>query len=162
MRRRAQQAAADGVRVANDKASQSQAQYKYAQTGPQQVAAQTARAKQAEAQVQQAQAQLDQANLNLSYTKIVAPAAGIITRKSVEMNQNVSIGSESADAGFARRYLGDCELQGNPAEHMDANQAVEIQSIRRARPTRARSRRLAARPGRCCRCSRRRTRPATT
>jgi membrane fusion protein, multidrug efflux system len=45
-----------------------------------------------EAQVQQAQAQLDQAELNLSYTKIVAPAAGIITRKSVEVNQNVASG----------------------------------------------------------------------
>jgi membrane fusion protein, multidrug efflux system len=41
---------------------------------------------------EQAQAQLDQAKLNLSYTKIVAPEAGIITRKSVEINQNVSPG----------------------------------------------------------------------
>ncbi len=32
------------------------------------------------------------ARLNLSYTKIVAPAAGIITRKSVEINQNVAPG----------------------------------------------------------------------
>ena len=31
-------------------------------------------------------------SLNLSYTKIVAPEAGIITRKSVEINQNVSPG----------------------------------------------------------------------
>ena len=88
---------------------------KYAQTGPQQVAAQNAKAKQAEAQVQQAQAQLDQAELNLSYTKIVAPEAGIITRKSVEINQNVSAGPESSDAGFARRHLGDGELQGDAA-----------------------------------------------
>ena len=87
-----EQAASDGVRVANDKETQAQAQQKYAQTGPQQVAAQSARAKQADAQVQQAQAQLDQANLNLSYTKIVAPADGIITRKSVEVDQNVSSG----------------------------------------------------------------------
>ena len=50
------------------------------------------RYKQAEAEVQKAQAQLDQANLNLSYTKIIAPAAGIITRKSVEINQNVAAG----------------------------------------------------------------------
>ena len=65
------------------------------------MAAQNARAKQAEAQVQQAQAQLDQAKLNLSYTKIVAPADGIITRKSVEINQNVSVGPEPAHAGLA-------------------------------------------------------------
>jgi multidrug resistance efflux pump len=51
-----------------------------------------ARAKAAQAQVEQAQAQLDQAELNLSYTKIVAPGNGIITRKSVEIDQNVSAG----------------------------------------------------------------------
>ena len=87
-----EQAAADGVRVAHERETQAQAQLKYAETGPQQVAAQSARAKQALAQVEQAQAQLDQAKLNLSYTKIVAPVAGIITRKSVEINQNVSRG----------------------------------------------------------------------
>ena len=87
-----QQAAEDAVRVARDKVAQAQAMQKYAQTGPQQVAAQDARARQADAQVQQAQAQLDQANLNLSYTKIVAPADGIVTRKSVEADQNVSSG----------------------------------------------------------------------
>lgn len=87
-----QAAAEQGVRLARDKAMQAQAMLKYAQTGPQQVAAQSAKAKQAEAQVQQAQAQLDIAKLNLSYTKIVAPVAGIITRKSVELNQNVASG----------------------------------------------------------------------
>jgi membrane fusion protein, multidrug efflux system len=87
-----QAAAEQGVRLARDKATQAQAMLKYAQTGPQQVAAQSAKAKQAEAQVQQAQAQLDMAKLNLSYTKIVAPVAGIITRKSVEVNQNVASG----------------------------------------------------------------------
>jgi membrane fusion protein (multidrug efflux system) len=86
------QAAQDGVHVAHDKETQAQALQKYAQTGPQQVAAQDARARQAEAQVAQAQAQLDEARLNLSYTNIVAPEAGIITRKSVEIDQNVAAG----------------------------------------------------------------------
>jgi membrane fusion protein (multidrug efflux system) len=87
-----ERAAQEGVRVAKDHLAQSQALLKYAQTAPQQVAAQNARAKQAEAQVEQAQAALDQAKLNLSYCKIYAPAAGIITRKSVEINQNVAAG----------------------------------------------------------------------
>jgi len=86
------QGAEDGVRVANEREKSVQAQLKYAETGPQQVAAQNARAKAALAQVQQAQAQLDQAQLNLSYTKIIAPCDGIITRKSVEINQNVAAG----------------------------------------------------------------------
>jgi len=86
------QAAQDAVRVAHERESQSQALLKYAETGPQQVAAQDARARQAEAQVEQAQAQLDQAKLNLSYTNITAPETGIITRKSVEIDQNVAAG----------------------------------------------------------------------
>jgi len=87
-----ERAAEDGIKVAHQREAGAQAQLKYAQTGPQQVAAQSARARQALAQVQQAQAQLDQAQLNLSYTKIVAPQDGIITRKSVEINQNIAAG----------------------------------------------------------------------
>jgi membrane fusion protein, multidrug efflux system len=87
-----EQAAKDGVSVAQEKEKQARSQLKSAQTAPQQVAAQHARAQQAEAQVKAAQAQLDQANLNLSYTKIVAPEDGIITRKSLEVNQNISPG----------------------------------------------------------------------
>jgi len=86
------QAAKDAVAVAQQRTAAANAALRYAQTGPQQVAVQSARAKQALAQVQAAQAQLDQAQLNLSYTKIVAPEDGIITRKSVEINQNVSSG----------------------------------------------------------------------
>jgi membrane fusion protein (multidrug efflux system) len=87
-----QQASADAVRVARDRKTQADASLKYALTAPQQVAAQSARARQALAEVKKAQAQLDQAKLNLSYTKIVAPATGVITRKSFEMNHNVTPG----------------------------------------------------------------------
>ena len=88
-----ERAAQDAVRVANEKASAAQAQYKSAQSGPQQVAAQSARAKQALAQVAVAQAQLDQANLNLSYTKIVAPVSGEVT-KTVVPGMNVQPGQQ--------------------------------------------------------------------
>jgi membrane fusion protein (multidrug efflux system) len=82
----------DAVRIARDRVVQSQNSLKYAQTAPQQVAIQKARADQAAAQVEQVRAELEQAKLNLSYTKVVAPVAGIVTRKSVEVGQNVSIG----------------------------------------------------------------------
>jgi membrane fusion protein (multidrug efflux system) len=42
-----------------------------------------------EAAVQAAQASLDQAELNLSYTQIVAPAAGVVDDKTVEMGQRL-------------------------------------------------------------------------
>jgi membrane fusion protein (multidrug efflux system) len=42
--------------------------------------------------VQQAQARLDQAQLNLSYTKITAPITGIVSRKTVVVGVNLSVG----------------------------------------------------------------------
>ena len=42
-----------------------------------------------EAQVQQDQAALDQAELNLSYTRITAPAKGIIGNRSAQLGQRV-------------------------------------------------------------------------
>lgn len=87
-----EKAAEDGVRVARERVTQAQASESYAKTGPQQVEQESARAKQAMAQVEQAQSQLDQAELNLSYTHIVAPTDGIITRKSVQISENVTAG----------------------------------------------------------------------
>ena len=38
------------------------------------------------------QAQVDQAKLNLSYTRIVAPVAGIVNKKNVDIGDNLSTG----------------------------------------------------------------------
>ena len=90
------------------------------------MAAQNARAKAAEAQVQQAQAQLDQAKLNLSYCKIVAPEAGIITRKSVEINQNVSAGQNLLTLVSLEDLWITANFKETQLRHMQAGQAVEI------------------------------------
>jgi len=123
----AQSAAGDGVRAARDRENQAQAQHKYAETGPQQVEVQNARAKAAQAQVQQAQAQLDQAELNLSYTKIVAPAAGIITRKSVEILQNVSQGQNLLTLVSLDDLWITANFKETQLKHMQAGQPVEIE-----------------------------------
>ncbi len=47
-----------------------------------------------EASVAAAKALLDQAELNLTYTKIVAPVAGIVGKRSVEVGQRVEPGQE--------------------------------------------------------------------
>jgi membrane fusion protein (multidrug efflux system) len=124
--RASEQAAADGVRVAHEREMQSQAMQKYAQTAPEQVAAQDARAKQAEAQVEQVQAQLDQAKLNLSYTKIVAPADGIITRKSVEIDQNVASGQNLLTLVSLQDLWITANFKETQLRHMQAGQPVEI------------------------------------
>jgi membrane fusion protein (multidrug efflux system) len=121
-----EQAAADGVRLAHEKELQAQAMLKYAETGPQQVEAQSARAKQADAQVQQAQAQLDLAKLNLSYTRIVAPADGIITRKSVEIDQNLAAGQNLLTLVSLQDLWITANFKETQLKHMDAGQSVKI------------------------------------
>ena len=49
---------------------------------------------QAQAAVQAAQAALDRARLNLSYTRIVAPATGVVDDKTVEVGQRVQPGEQ--------------------------------------------------------------------
>lgn len=71
---------------------QARAQSSAAATGPQQVALIQARAAAAQAQVQQARASVDQARLNLDRTTVKAAAAGIVSRRSVEVGQVVQAG----------------------------------------------------------------------
>ena len=125
--RATERAAADGVKVAHERETQAQAGLKFAQTGPQQVAEQSARARQAQALVQQAQAQLDMAKLNLSYTRIVAPAAGIITRKSVEINQNVAAGQNLLTLVSLEGLWVTANFKETQLRHMAAGQPVEIE-----------------------------------
>jgi membrane fusion protein (multidrug efflux system) len=121
-----EQAAVDAVKVALERQAQAQAGLKSAETGPQQVAAQSARARQAQAQVDQAQAQLDQAKLNLSYTRIVAPTAGIITRKSVEINQNLAPGQNLLTLVSLEGLWVTANFKETQLKHMYAGQDVEI------------------------------------
>jgi membrane fusion protein (multidrug efflux system) len=121
-----EQAAADAVNVALDRERQAQATQKYAETGPQQVVAQGARAKQAEAQVKQAEAQLDQAQLNRSYCKIVAPADGIITRKSVEIDQNVAPGQNLLTLVSLKDIWVTANFKETQLQHMQAGQSVKV------------------------------------
>jgi membrane fusion protein (multidrug efflux system) len=91
------------------------------------VAAQSARAKQAQAQVAQAQAQLDQAKLNLSYTRIVAPTAGIITRKSIEINQNLAPGQNVLTLVSLEGLWITANFKETQLRHMSAGQTVDIE-----------------------------------
>jgi membrane fusion protein (multidrug efflux system) len=72
---------------------QAQANYRYSQTGPQQVASIRDRAQAAAAVAQQKEAALEQARLNLTYTKLIAPVNGVIS-KSVEVGMNVQPGQQ--------------------------------------------------------------------
>ncbi len=91
-------ATADAVQAqvaqAEGKLAQAEASQRYASTGPKQLAVTRARALSAAAAAMRKKADLDQALLNLKYTKIVAPVTGIVSNRTVEVGQNVSIGQE--------------------------------------------------------------------
>ncbi|SFS15049.1 membrane fusion protein, multidrug efflux system [Granulicella pectinivorans] len=85
----------DQTRQAQQKLAQSRSQAnESAKNGPQQVKAQQARAQAALADVKQAEAKVQQAELNLSYTKITAPTAGIVNKKNVQVGANLAIGQD--------------------------------------------------------------------
>jgi membrane fusion protein (multidrug efflux system) len=90
--RRAEQAAAASVRQSEAQLQEAQARLASAKAAPDQVAYSRAQAEQAAAQIEQLKAAVRQAELDLSYTKIYAPEAGRITRKSVEPGAYVQVG----------------------------------------------------------------------
>jgi membrane fusion protein (multidrug efflux system) len=94
----AARATADAVRSqvtqAEDRLSQAQANWRNAQTAPRQMQVIRSKADAALAEAQLKKADLDQAQLNLQYTKVVAPVAGVVSDRTVEVGQNVGPGQE--------------------------------------------------------------------
>ena len=72
--------------------TQAHADLRTAGTGPEQVNVTKARAQSAQARVAQAKAALDMATLNLQYTTLKAPNAGLVSKKNVEPGQIVQPG----------------------------------------------------------------------
>jgi membrane fusion protein (multidrug efflux system) len=86
-------AAQQSVNQAQSRLAQAEANRQYAQTGPQQVSSTQARVQAAIADVEQKRALVQQAKLNLQYTKITAPASGVVN-KTVVVGLNVQGGQQ--------------------------------------------------------------------
>ncbi len=114
------------VRMEQDRVVQTKAQLVNAKRGLDQIRIQKARTDQAGAQVEQARAALAQAKLNLSYCRIVAPVAGIITRKSVEVGQNVSIGQNMTTLVSLDDIWITANFKETQLRHMTAGQPVTV------------------------------------
>jgi membrane fusion protein (multidrug efflux system) len=71
---------------------QTNARLKSARSAPVQVAQSSSKAEESKADVEKARAEVEQAILNLSYTKIHAPAGGYVTKKNVEPGVFVQTG----------------------------------------------------------------------
>src|SRR6202790_316362 len=124
-------AAEHQVRQAQSKLQQAQANLRAAATGPQQIATIRSRAQSAEAQAEQKKAALEQAQLNLQYTIITSPVNGVVTNRTVEVGQNVSIGQELmrvinlddiwVTANFKETQLRHMQVGQKATIHVDAN-----------------------------------------
>jgi membrane fusion protein (multidrug efflux system) len=87
-------AAESQVTQAQQRLLQAEANWRNSQTAPQQMQVTRSRAASAQADAQRKKADLDQAQLNLQYTKVVAPVAGVVSDRTVEVGQNVAPGQE--------------------------------------------------------------------
>jgi membrane fusion protein (multidrug efflux system) len=87
-------AAEQQVTQAQGRLVQAEANWRYANTAPQQMQVIRARAASALAEAQRRKADLEQAQLNLQYTKVAAPVSGIVSSRTVEVGQNVAPGQE--------------------------------------------------------------------
>ncbi|HEX9198486.1 MAG TPA: HlyD family secretion protein [Acidobacteriaceae bacterium] len=88
-------ASQNAVSNARQRLAQAQAQSQQAVSNrPGQLRVEQSRASAAAAAVKQAEARVEQARLNLSYTHITAPTAGIVNKKNVQVGGNLSVGQD--------------------------------------------------------------------
>jgi len=80
----AYQLSRSGVKEAESQTAESLARYEAAQAAPERIAAAEAEVEQWKAETVRRQTSLAEAELNLSYTRITAPRAGRVTRRSIE------------------------------------------------------------------------------
>lgn len=88
----AREAAAASVREAEEGVAAAKARLREARTAPEQVKIMQAQAASADARVARAEASLERARLDLDHTRVVAPAAGVVSKRSVEVGQVVQAG----------------------------------------------------------------------
>jgi membrane fusion protein (multidrug efflux system) len=86
------EAAKRGAAAAEAQVSQAQAKLAETHSGPRQVDLKREQAASGHASVEEARAALDQARLDLSYTRLIAPVDGRVTRKSFYLGQLIQPG----------------------------------------------------------------------
>ena len=118
-------AAEQAVQQARARLVQAQANYRSAQTAPQQVASTRARALSAVADVEQKRAILQQAELNLGYTQIVAPVSGEVN-KTVVVGLNVQPGQQMLTVVPLDEVWITANFKETQLKHMRPGQRVEL------------------------------------
>jgi membrane fusion protein (multidrug efflux system) len=123
--RASESAAEQFVQQARSRLTQAQANYQYAQTGPQQVSSTKSRVQAAIADIEQKRALLEQAKLNLAYTKIVAPVTGEVN-KTVVVGMNVQDGQQLLTVVPLDEVWVTANFKETQLRHMRVGQKAEI------------------------------------
>lgn len=118
-------AADEAVRQAEARLTAAGANYRSAQTGPQQVSSTRARAQAAIADVEQKRAVLEQAKLNLQYTKVVAPVSGEVN-KTVVVGLNVQPGQQLLTVVPLDEVWITANFKETQLRHMTVGQKVNV------------------------------------
>lgn len=104
----------------------SQAQLEQAQTGTQTTEIKSAQAHVSAAQVQAAAAALANAKLQESYTKITAPVDGVVSKKSVNIGDQVSVGQPLMALADQTHLWVDANLKETQIANVRVGQPVDI------------------------------------
>jgi membrane fusion protein (multidrug efflux system) len=115
------------VKQAKARQEQAQAALANARISPKQVSATQAQARAGDANAAKLHASLEQAELNLSYTRIVAPADGVIGTRNAQIGQNVQPGQEMLSIVPLKDVWVTADFKETQLEHMRAGQHVEIE-----------------------------------
>jgi membrane fusion protein (multidrug efflux system) len=120
--------AAAQARIAQSQAQlqQAQAEAQGAKTAPQQIVITKAQAQSAQARVELAKAALDQARLNLEYTTIKAPVAGVVSRKTAEVGQVLQPGQPLMAIVTKEDIWVTANFKETQLEHMHDGQATTV------------------------------------
>ena len=113
------------LRITERQVVQAEGRVKEAQAGPDQVRSRQSDVESFRAQAEQQRAAVEQARLNLSYTRIVAPDSGYITRKAVQPGNIVQVG-QALMALVSDRIWVVANFKETQLTHMRPGQSVEI------------------------------------
>jgi membrane fusion protein (multidrug efflux system) len=93
---------------------------------PNQVAISKANLQSKQADVQSMQAQLDRAQLDLSYCKIIAPVAGVVTKRTAEAGEHVSKGQRLVTLADLGDLWVTADFKESQLKQMHSGQSVTI------------------------------------
>jgi membrane fusion protein, multidrug efflux system len=119
-------AAEQAVQEAHSRLAEAEARYEDAQAGPQRVDSTRAKAISAQADVRQKEAAVEQAQLNLSYTTILAPVTGEVTKKVV-VGLNVDPGEQMLTVVPLDQVWVTANFKETQLKHMRVGQKARIE-----------------------------------